>query len=53
MLVVKVGCVEKTRPTFLSFTNMYILGYCGKQAFLYLEILNRMSGLFQRMWFFP
>lgn len=39
--------------SILSFTNMYILGYCGKQAFLYLEILNRMSGLFQRMWFFP
>lgn len=39
--------------SILSFTNMYILGYCGKQAFLYLEILNRMSGLFQRMWFIP
>lgn len=37
----------------LCFTNMYILGCCGKQAFLYLEILNRMSGLFQRMWFIP
>ena len=39
--------------SILSFTNMYILGCCGKQAFLYLEILNRMSGLFQRMWFIP
>lgn len=39
--------------SILCFTNMYIFGYCGKQAFLYLEILNRISGLFQRMWFIP
>lgn len=39
--------------SILCFTNMYVLGCCGKQAFLYLEILNRMSGLFQRMWFIP
>ena len=34
-------------------TNIYIMGDIARQAFLYLELLNRMSGMFQRMWIFP
>lgn len=37
----------------VTLTNLYILGVCGKQAFLYLELLNRMSELFRQMWFLP
>lgn len=36
-----------------SLTNLYVLGFCGKQAFVYLEIMSRMSGMLQRMWFLP
>jgi hypothetical protein len=43
----------KNGQFIVTLTNLYILGFCSKQAFLYLEILNRMSGLFQQMWFIP
>ena len=34
-------------------TNLYIMGDMAKQAFIYFELLNRLSGMFQRMWFLP
>lgn len=37
----------------IALTNLYIIGHIGRQAFLYLEILNRMASMFQRMWFIP
>lgn len=37
----------------LTMTNIYIIGNIARQAFLYLELLNRMSGMLQRMWIFP
>ena len=41
------------RRSCVTLTNLYIFGDISKQAFLYLEILNRMAGMFQRMWFVP
>ncbi|HAU00890.1 MAG TPA: hypothetical protein DCS51_11225 [Bacteroides sp.] len=41
------------RQLMLTMTNIYIMGDIARQAFLYLELLNRMSGMFQRMWIFP
>ena len=37
----------------ITITNLYIIGDISRQAFLYLELLNRMSALFQRLWFIP
>ena len=37
----------------VTLINLYIIGDIAKQAFLYLEILNRLAGMFQRMWFVP
>lgn len=37
----------------LTMTNIYVIGDIARQAFLYLELLNRMSGMLQRMWIFP
>lgn len=44
--------IDKGR-NFEIFANLFILGECGRRAFLYLELLNRMSGLFERMYFIP
>ena len=41
------------KQVILSMTNIYIIGDIARQAFLYLELLNRMSGMLQRMWIFP
>ena len=45
--------VTQKGHVLVTLTNLYIIGDIFKQAFLYLEILNRMSTLFQRMWFLP
>ena len=45
--------LSSTKRNIGVFTNIYIVGECGKQAFVYLEIMSRMSGMLQRMWFIP
>ena len=45
--------LNSTKRNIGVFTNIYIVGECGKQAFVYLEIMSRMSGMLQRMWFIP
>lgn len=47
------GTNIKNVQIMVTLTNLYIVGDIARQAFLYLEILNRMSGMFQRMWFLP
>ena len=46
---------RKTRKdiVLISITNLYIIGYIARNAFLYLELVNRVASLFQRMWFLP
>lgn len=50
-------CIYKNRKkkdiALISITNLYIIGYITRNAFLYFELINRVASLFQRMWFLP
>lgn len=49
----KAGVNDIRIKALITITNLYIIGHITRNAFLYLELINRMASLFQRMWFMP
>lgn len=47
------GNIDRKMKTLVVITNLYIIGYILRNAFLYFELINRMASLLQRMWFLP